>query len=97
MIALHCRFRHGRLFRRGLCGRCADLLDYALRRLDTCRFGDGKPVCSACPVHCYSPARRARIRAVMRWAGPRMILFRPGMAMRHLRHRRRPPPGARPP
>ena len=28
-----------------LCPECATLLDYALRRLDSCRFGDGKPSC----------------------------------------------------
>ena len=27
-----------------LCPECAALLDYALRRLDSCRFGDGKPL-----------------------------------------------------
>lgn len=89
MIAFHCRVRHRRLFRRGLCDACEDLLAYAMRRLDTCRFGDDKPVCSACPVHCYSPGRREQIRAVMRWAGPRMIFVHPTMAVRHLRRKRR--------
>ena len=56
-----------------LCPECAALLDYALRRLDSCRFGDGKPSCRKCPVHCYRADMRERIRTVMRWAGPRMI------------------------
>ena len=60
-----------------LCPECAALLDYALRRLDSCRFGNGKPSCRKCPVHCYRADMRERIRTVMRWAGPRMIFHHP--------------------
>ena len=67
-----------------LCPECAALLDYALRRLDSCRFGNGKPSCRKCPVHCYRADMRERIRTVMRWAGPRMIFHHPIAATRHL-------------
>ena len=67
-----------------LCPECAALLDYALRRLDSCRFGNGKPSCRKCPVHCYRADMRERIRTVMRWAGPRMIFHHPMAAARHL-------------
>ena len=67
-----------------LCPECAALLDYALRRLDSCRFGNGKPSCRKCPVHCYRADMRERIRTVMRWAGPRMIFHHPLAATRHL-------------
>ena len=69
---------------RPLCPECAALLDYALRRLDSCRFGNGKPSCRKCPVHCYRADMRERIRTVMRWAGPRMIFHHPMAATRHL-------------
>ena len=69
---------------RPLCPECAALLDYALRRLDSCRFGNGKPSCRKCPVHCYRADMRERIRTVMRWAGPRMIFRHPIAATRHL-------------
>ena len=69
---------------RPLCPECAALLDYALRRLDSCRFGNGKPSCRKCPVHCYRADMRERIRTVMRWAGPRMIFHHPLAATRHL-------------
>ena len=69
---------------RPLCPECAALLDYALRRLDSCRFGNGKPSCRKCPVHCYRTDMRERIRTVMRWAGPRMIFHHPLAAARHL-------------
>ena len=67
-----------------LCPECAALQDYALRRLDSCRFGNGKPSCRKCPVHCYRADMRERIRTVMRWAGPRMIFHHPIAATRHL-------------
>lgn len=81
MIDLFCRYHHG-------CGRicpeCRKLSDYALNRLAACPFGEHKPTCSRCPVHCYRPAMREAIREVMRYAGPRMILSRPVLALRHL-------------
>ena len=80
---------------RGLCPECAALLDYALRRLDSCRFGDGKPSCRKCPVHCYRADMRERIRTVMRWAGPRMIFRHPMAATRHLLRELRSPEPAK--
>ena len=71
---------------RPLCPECAALLDYALRRLDSCRFGNDKPSCRKCPVHCYRADMRERIRTVMRWAGPRMIFCCANSAHRNLRN-----------
>jgi hypothetical protein len=82
MVRMYCRGHHGK--RAGLCEGCAALLDYAHARLDGCRFGEGKTTCARCAVHCYRPEMRERIRAVMRWAGPRMLLRHPVMAVRHV-------------
>lgn len=79
----------------GLCPECAALLNYALRRLDSCRFGNGKPSCRKCPVHCYRADMRERIRTVMRWAGPRMIFHHPMAATRHLLRELRSPEPAK--
>jgi len=81
MVELYCRKNHGV---GGICVDCEELLDYASKRLDNCVFGDEKPACKHCPVHCYKPAMREKIREVMRWSGPRMIFYRPGAVMRHL-------------
>ena len=67
-----------------LCPQCQALLDYAHKRLDHCKFGEDKPSCTRCPVHCYKPAMREQIRQVMRYSGPRMLLHDPIMAIRHL-------------
>lgn len=91
MIHMYCRARHGT--RAGLCEGCATLRDYAHARLDGCRFAEGKTTCAKCAVHCYRPEMRERIRVVMRWSGPRMMLRHPVMAVRHLVDGRRTSPG----
>lgn len=87
MAALYCRRQHGT--RHGLCPDCRELLDYAHRRLERCPFQADKPICARCPVHCYRPDMRRRIRALMRYAGPRMLLYHPVLALRHLLDGRR--------
>lgn len=64
-----------------------ELLNYAHKRLEGCKFGEAKPACKRCPIHCYKPSMRDKIRAVMRWAGPRMLLYDPIAAIRHLLNR----------
>jgi hypothetical protein len=81
MIRLYCRGHHEAA--EALCEECQRLEDYALGRLDRCPFGAAKPTCARCTIHCYKPAMRARIREVMRYAGPRMLLRHPVLALRH--------------
>jgi hypothetical protein len=81
MIHCYCRGHHAT--GKTLCSECRELLDYAGVRLDRCRFSSDKPVCVKCPVHCYQRARREQIRAVMRFAGPRMLWQHPIMSLRH--------------
>ncbi len=82
LIRLYCAAHHGG--RRALCPDCLRIETYAHGRIDRCRFAAAKPVCSLCPVHCYRPAERERIRVVMRWAGPRMLPRHPLLALGHL-------------
>lgn len=70
-----------------ICSECKALLLYADARLDNCRFGEQKRACRYCPVHCYKPDMRERMRQVMRFSGPRMIFYAPFVAIRHLFHR----------
>lgn len=82
MIALYCRKNHGT--RGQLCPECAALADYAHARSDKCPFMEQKTFCSNCTVHCYKPEMREQIRKVMRFSGPRMMLYHPVLAVRHL-------------
>ena len=43
-----------------------------------------KENCSNCKVHCYKPEMREKIRAVMRFSGPRMIFRHPVTAVHHV-------------
>lgn len=56
----------------------------AMQRSDKCPFMETKTFCSNCRVHCYKPEMREKIREVMRFSGPRMILHHPVMAVRHV-------------
>jgi hypothetical protein len=89
MVRMYCRHHHQDT---APCSECAELFDYAQRRLERCVFGDAKPTCANCVVHCYSAEQRERIRIVMRWAGPRMLLRHPVLGISHLLDGRRPVP-----
>jgi hypothetical protein len=82
MVRIACRGRH--TTRDDLCDDCKELLDYALDRLEKCPYQESKPTCAKCPIHCYRPSRRERIRGVMRYAGPRMLFHHPFLALGHL-------------
>ena len=83
MVALYCRKKHGGQKR--LCPECAALAEYAGQRSDRCPFMETKTFCSACKVHCYSPQMQQRVKAVMRYAGPRMLFVHPVMALKHVK------------
>jgi len=89
MIDMYCRHHHGGP---APCVECAELSAYARRRLERCVFGDAKPTCANCTVHCYRADMRERVRATMRWAGPRMLLHHPVIAILHMADGRRPAP-----
>jgi predicted amidophosphoribosyltransferase len=80
MIQLYCRVHH----KNALCAECTELLEYAQKRIEYCPYTIKKPVCAQCPVHCYAPEQRERIREIMRYAGPRMLFRHPVLALRHM-------------
>ena len=81
MIVCYCRGVHHT--RGALCAECQSLVDYAMMRLEHCPFEENKPTCAKCPIHCYQPALREQTKAVMRYAGPRMLWKHPILAIRH--------------
>ena len=89
MISDYCGAHHAD---KKLCTECAELTDYALDRLKKCPFNEGKTTCAKCPIHCYSPDMREKIRIVMRYAGPRMIFRHPVLALWHIMDGRRKEP-----
>lgn len=81
MIRLYCKKKHGTAD--GLCDDCQALCDYALARIEHCPMMEHKTFCSRCPVHCYREQMREKIRAVMRFSGPRMLFHHPLAVVRH--------------
>ena len=82
MVDIYCKKKHKH--KDGLCEECQELLDYAIFRTDKCPFMETKTFCSQCKVHCYKKDKREKIRKVMRFSGPRMLVYHPVMAICHL-------------
>jgi hypothetical protein len=82
MVHIYC---HGHHETKGeeLCPECTEFLAYAFMRLDKCPFQEHKSTCGKCLVHCYQPERREQAKKIMRYAGPRMLLRSPGLALHH--------------
>ena len=87
MIHIYCEKKHDSSGVQ-LCTACQDLLQYSHQRLTNCQFGEEKPTCRKCPVHCYRPTMRDEIRNVMRFSGPRLIFRAPVEWIKHKIHDR---------
>ncbi|MGB5209773.1 MAG: nitrous oxide-stimulated promoter family protein [Gammaproteobacteria bacterium] len=83
MVEIYCRDHHPGERHRP-CLRCQRFLEYAEQRLHKCPYGQRKPVCARCPVHCYKRAQREQARIIMRYAGPRMLVRHPWYALTHI-------------
>ena len=89
MIELYCHKKHNTT-KKELCADCASLKTFCHSKLDKCPFGDEKGACSDCGVHCYkNTVERDKIRDVMRFSGPRMIMYYPWDSLLHIVRRKR--------
>ncbi len=86
MISLYCRKNHSKKggWKGQMCAECQKLSDYAKMRSKKCPFMEKKTFCANCKVHCYKTEMREKIRQVMRFSGPRMLLYHPILAIWHL-------------
>lgn len=92
MTQIYCQAHHNALPGEKYCQTCEDILDYAATRLDRCPYGQEKPTCNQCPVHCYKPEQKQQVKRIMLFAGPRMLLPHPIRAIKHLLAERKPVP-----
>lgn len=83
MIRIFCRGKHGNR-KDELCSECSKLMEYVRKRVQCCPMMKEKTFCSVCKVHCYRPQEREKIREVMRYSGPRMLIYSPMKAIRHI-------------
>jgi hypothetical protein len=82
MIAIYCKGNHGGEGK--LCAQCRELLEYSKIKIDSCPMGEAKTFCSDCKVHCYGKDMRITVKKVMRYAGPRMLIRHPILAIKHM-------------
>lgn len=88
MVGIFCKAHHAGAGP-PLCEPCREFLKYAELRLEKCPYGDDKPTCANCPVHCYKTRQRALAKEIMQYAGPRMLFRHPRLAIAHLLDGRR--------
>lgn len=81
MIKIYCKKKHKN---KELCEECRELLEYAHKRLSFCKFGEEKTTCGKCPIHCYKKDMKEKVKKVMRFSGPRLIIYNPIELIRHL-------------
>lgn len=86
MIDLYCKKHH---HSESCCIECSALKGYVHQRLAKCPFGDEKNFCSNCTIHCYQKEQQERIKRIMRFSGPRMLLHHPKVALCHVLQTRR--------
>ncbi len=86
MIELYCRKLHKSSSPKDgcLCPECQELLEFNYMKIDRCPKMEEKTFCASCNIHCYPKERREQIRQVMKWAGPRMLLYNPRLAIKHI-------------
>ena len=82
MIEIYCRKKHKN--KDCLCSECKELLDYANKRLDFCKFGEEKSFCSKCPIHCYKNDMKVKVKKVMKFSGPWLIIYSPMQLIKHI-------------
>jgi hypothetical protein len=82
MIRIYCHSLHNT--EGNVCMKCQKILDYSIEHLGKCPYGVDKPACNTCPIHCYETEMRERIRAIMRYAGPKMLFPHPILSLYHL-------------
>lgn len=95
MIQLYCKGNHKEAWKsRGqvskkdfMCEECRDLAEYAQMRSAKCPYiaKGTKTFCNQCKTPCYKPEYRAKIKKVMRYSGPRMMIYMPALCLRHLK------------
>ena len=72
----------------GLCSSCRETVEATLSRTQVCPYGH-QGNCQDCDIHCQRGEARDRIRAIMRYAAPRMAYRHPLMTLEYVRKKLR--------
>jgi hypothetical protein len=74
MIRFYCLFKHHHYH---LCKDCRNLKTYAFARLSLCPSGEEKAACSTCKAPCYKQTYHEKMKDVVYYAAPWMVLHHP--------------------
>ena len=89
MARIFCKAHHaGPKDAAGLCAPCRETVEATLARTESCPYGHAGN-CQDCDIHCQRGEARERIRAIMRYAAPRMAFCHPLMTLDYLRKKNR--------
>jgi hypothetical protein len=91
MVDIYCKGHH-HTDNGELCKECQEFKEYAHMRLAKCPFQEKKTTCGKCVIHCYRPDMKEKVRQVMRYSGPRLLIYHPTLALHHAWDARRTPP-----
>ena len=91
MVDLYCK-KHKHTTNGELCPECQQFKEYAQLRLEKCPFQDKKSTCGKCKIHCYKPDMKLKVKEVMRYSGPRLLIYHPVLALHHVKDGFRKPP-----
>jgi Nitrous oxide-stimulated promoter len=84
MVNLYCNKKHKtKRYSEELCEECSELLEYANKRLSLCKFGENKSSCYKCKIHCYKKDMKEKVKEIMKFSGPRLIIYDPIELIRH--------------
>lgn len=89
MVGIYCSGHHKT--GNGLCPDCTQVKELVFSHLTNCPFQEKKSACGRCGLRCYAANAKATVEPVMTYAGPRMAVQHPGLALHHLWDGRRAP------
>jgi hypothetical protein len=81
MIRIYCTGEHKS--KHGLCTECEEVYAYTTFRISKCPHKEHKPACTNCEIHCFKPQMKDKIKVIMRYSGPKMLIYHPILSFMH--------------
>ncbi|MEW6735370.1 MAG: nitrous oxide-stimulated promoter family protein [Acidobacteriota bacterium] len=81
MVKIYCQANH--CTKDQLCYECAEVFNYASYRITKCPHQEAKPSCAKCAIHCFNTSMKEKVKKIMRFAGPKMLLKHPLLSFMH--------------
>jgi hypothetical protein len=81
MVEIYCKSNHNNEMNN--CPKCKQVYEYASYRILRCPHKEEKPSCAKCEIHCFNKQMKEEIKKVMRFSGPRMLIYHPILSIFH--------------